>query len=99
MIDPLSLAVGAGILFAGFLAGRFGRRPRAVAATCSCGHGLAYHDRQTGHCYAEKSRDMHNYRGAIEWVRCSCRRYIGPEPLADIWIPPIANGSPDDPVG
>lgn len=92
MLDPLSLAVGAGLLGAGFLGGRF-RRPRArpptpQPETCACGHALAYHDRQTGACAkrVKQESDWDAYGGPVEYeyVECACRRYVGPLPVEDV---------------
>ncbi|WP_232839681.1 MULTISPECIES: hypothetical protein [Nocardia] len=92
MLDPLSLAVGAGLVGAGWAFGRFGPRRRTgrgqkVLARCGCGHDLALHDRETGKCHAETSRKgMHGLR---EWISCNCRRYTGPIPLEEVFAPPI----------
>ncbi|MEU1956425.1 hypothetical protein [Nocardia rhamnosiphila] len=91
-MDPLSLAVGAGLVAIGWIGGRFGSRRRAgstpkLTARCGCGHDLALHDRETGKCHAELSRrGMHGMR---EWVGCNCRRYTGPIPLEEMFSPPI----------
>ncbi|WP_067512511.1 hypothetical protein [Nocardia puris] len=93
MFDPLSLAVGAGLLGLGWVVGRFGHRRhtraarRSLPARCGCGHDLALHDRATGTCHAEISRRAPH--GLREWVRCNCRRYTGPTPLEDVFAPPI----------
>ncbi|MGW0179566.1 hypothetical protein [Nocardia sp. NPDC003345] len=92
MLDPLSLAVGAGLLGVGWAAGRFGQRGRRTArkqltARCGCGHDLALHDRETGTCHAESSR--RGTHGLREWVTCPCRRYTGPTPLEDVFASPI----------
>lgn len=95
MFDPLSLATGAGILTAGFLVGRLARRrgPQAPAVpTCGCGHPMALHDRGTDECHGEIRRP-HYYktgeRSGYEWAPCRCRRYLGPDHIADVWAPPI----------
>ncbi|MEU4314561.1 hypothetical protein [Nocardia sp. NPDC024068] len=90
MLDPLSLAVGAGLVGVGWACGRFGRRvPRTkkLIARCGCGHDLALHDRETGTCHAESSR--RGTHGLREWIGCQCRRYTGPTPLEDVFAPPI----------
>ncbi|MFF0531724.1 hypothetical protein ACFYT3_25485 [Nocardia amikacinitolerans] len=91
-MDPLSLAVGAALVGVGFVCGRFGRRrarsgAKALTARCGCGHDLALHDRETGKCHAEISRK--GVHGLREWVGCQCRRYNGPTPLEDVFVPPI----------
>ncbi|WP_280418824.1 hypothetical protein [Nocardia carnea] len=92
MLDPLSLAVGAGLLAVGWAGGRFGSRRRAgsartLTARCGCGHDLALHDRADGTCHAESSR--RGTHGLREWVKCNCRRYTGPTPLEDVFSSPI----------
>ncbi|MGW5571036.1 hypothetical protein ACWEVD_07505 [Nocardia thailandica] len=98
-MDPVSLAVGAGLLALGWVAGRFvpsrgGARGRgSELARCGCGHDLALHDRESGRCNAETSRrGMHGMR---EWVGCRCRRYTGPIPLEEVFTPPILPPSQD----
>jgi len=96
-MDPLGLLIGAGLLVVGYLAGRAHRRPsqpKRVEPICSCEHGLAYHDRETGHCHWQGAEDRFssikgNYQ--VE-VKCSCRRYVGPEHIADVWAPEITTG-------
>ncbi|MFI5717896.1 hypothetical protein [Nocardia sp. NPDC051750] len=91
MLDPLSLAVGAGLVVIGWAGGRFGvrraRSGRKLPARCGCGHDLALHDRATGTCHAEDSR--RGTHGLREWVQCHCRRYTGPTPLEDVFSSPI----------
>ncbi|MEU1982123.1 hypothetical protein [Nocardia sp. NPDC019395] len=91
MLDPLSLAVGAGLIAIGWAGGRFGlrrtRSARKLPARCGCGHDLALHDRAAGTCHAENSRK--GIHGLREWVPCNCRRYTGPTPLEDVFSSPI----------
>lgn len=93
MLDPLSLAVGAGLVATGWVVGRLGHRRTArtgrkqLPARCGCGHDLALHDRKTGTCHAESSR--RGTHGLREWVQCHCRRYTGPTPLEDVFSAPI----------
>ncbi|KZM73198.1 hypothetical protein IU500_21155 [Nocardia terpenica] len=89
MFDPISLAVGAGLVGAGWVFGRMSRRNRVAAvekspAPCGCGHDLAVHDRESGVCHAEFSRKANGMR---EWVRCPCHRYTGPTPLDEFFTP------------
>ncbi|MCM6778230.1 hypothetical protein NDR87_32580 [Nocardia sp. CDC159] len=92
MFDPISLAVGAGLLGVGWALGRFGRRParrgqfEQLSSTCGCGHDLAMHDRAEGVCHTEISRK--GTHGLREWVRCGCRRYTGPTPIDELIASP-----------
>ncbi|MGW5385916.1 hypothetical protein [Nocardia sp. NPDC003963] len=91
-MDPLSLAIGAGLIAIGWVGGRFGSRRRGgsgakTTARCGCTHDLALHDRETGKCHAELSR--RGIHGLREWVGCNCRRYTGPIPLEEVFSPPI----------
>jgi hypothetical protein len=88
-MDPISLAVGAALLAAGWLSGRVTRRrPPAAAApsgpTCGCGHSLALHDRQEGIRNGEVRREHYwddGSRNGYEWVECTCRQYTGELPV------------------
>lgn len=89
MFDPLSLLVGAGLVTAGWVSGRIGRRPQVTptaTATCGCGHDLALHDPESRECQKDTSRKTN---GLVEWVRCPCKRYTGPLPLDELFAPPI----------
>lgn len=95
MIDPISLAVGAAILAVGFLTGRLSRRrvkDDPAKPVCGCGHSLAEHDRDTDRCHAQIRRDKYDSIGdwvGHTWVPCTCRRYVGPQPVESLWMPPI----------
>lgn len=54
---------------------------RPAQAICQCDHGLAFHDRTTGHCGG---------RGHLD-ADCGCRQYIGPEPLPAFYAPELAD--------
>jgi hypothetical protein len=90
-MDPLSLAVGAGILAVGFLAGRIGRRTGRRRPPddqpddqpiCGCTHHRSMHDPESGTCHA---RVMDGYYQ----LTCRCRQYSGPVPIIDLWTPPV----------
>ncbi|NNH73984.1 hypothetical protein HLB23_29725 [Nocardia uniformis] len=97
MFDPLSLAVGAGLLGIGWIVGRFGHRTAqgkainapATSALCGCGHDLSLHDRKAGACHAEHMRKVGMGTGMKEWARCGCRQYTGPTPLEELFAPPV----------
>ena len=95
-MDPVSLLVGAALLGVGFLAGRLGRRapaaPPPMTPLCGCGHTLSQHDTATNTCYAELRRDTYDKRG--RWsghscVPCTCRQYVGPRPVDEVFVPRI----------
>lgn len=93
MIDPLSLAVGAGLLSAGFLAGRIGRRRRSHAIkpsepVCGCVHHYAMHDPTSGRCHGVVKLPYNQER------KCTCRVYTGPEPLPSMWSGGVALVAP-----
>ncbi len=95
-MDPVSLAVGGVLLAVGFVAGRLGRRrppgPVTPQAVCSCGHPLSQHDPERNTCHAEVVRDTYNKRGrwaGHTWVACSCRQYIGPRPIDEVFAPRV----------
>ena len=93
-MEPVSLVVGAVLLAVGYLAGRLGRRrpspPPLPQAVCACGHPLSQHDPETTACAAEVARDAYTKRGrwaGHTWVACSCRQYIGPRPIDEVFTP------------
>jgi hypothetical protein len=94
-MDPLSLAIGGVLLAVGFVAGRIGRRrsvPAVPQAVCACGHPLSQHDPESTTCYAEVARDTYTKRGkwaGHTWVACSCRQYIGPRPIDEVFAPRV----------
>ncbi|MFD5321307.1 hypothetical protein [Streptomyces sp. NPDC127098] len=86
---------------AGFLAGGFGARRRApnrpeqVEPLCTCGHGLAYHDRESQDCHGlvKTAVKFDKVYGAVgyEMRPCTCRRYVGPMPLETFYAPEITD--------
>jgi hypothetical protein len=92
-VDPLSLAIGGLLVALGFVAGRLGRRrqgPVTPQAVCACGHPLSQHDPESNACHAEVARDAYTKRGrwaGHTWVACSCRQYIGPRPIDEVFAP------------
>jgi hypothetical protein len=92
----MSLVVGAVLLGAGYLSGRFGRRrrrpsePAGPVAVCGCGHALSQHDPQSRTCHAEVPRDSYDRKGrwaGHTWVACTCRQYVGPRPIDEVFTP------------
>ncbi|MCV2489910.1 hypothetical protein OF117_11100 [Geodermatophilus sp. YIM 151500] len=94
-MEPISLLVGAALLVTGFAAGRFGRRrstPRPVTPVCGCGHVLSQHDRERSTCYAELRRETYDKKGRFAghtWVPCTCRQYVGPMPVDEVFVPRV----------
>jgi hypothetical protein len=93
-VEPVSLLVGAALLAVGFVAGRLQRRrpapPPPVTPLCGCGHPLSQHDVDTHTCYAELRRDTFDKRGrwaGHTWVPCTCRQYVGPRPIDEVFLP------------
>ena len=96
MVEPISFLVGAALLAAGYSAGRFGRRgptaPPQLTPVCGCGHALSQHDTETHTCYAELRRDTYDRKGrwaGDSWVPCTCRQYVGPRPIDEVFLPPL----------
>lgn len=99
VIDPISLTLGAALVGGGWVLGRFGSRsgkqPKQLAAAtalCGCGHDLAVHDRESNRCHGETFRK--NGHGLKEWANCNCRRYTGPTPLEEFFVPPALPPTP-----
>lgn len=73
-MDPISLAIGGGLLAFGYITGRIHRRktkPETPRAICSCKDAFSFHDPQTGRCHAVDG-----------WGdTCKCRHYDGPQPI------------------
>ena len=95
-MEPITLLVGAALLGAGYVAGRLQRRraapPRPMTPVCGCGHPLSQHDPESSTCYAELRRDSYDKRGrwaGHTWVACSCRQYIGPRPIDEVFAPRV----------
>ena len=101
-MDPVSLLVGGALLAVGFLTGRLHRRtsppPPPMTPLCGCGHPLSQHDRETSTCYAELRRDTFDKRGrwsGHSWVPCTCRQYVGPRPIDEVFAPRLLPPSMD----
>ena len=101
-MEPITLMVGAGLLAVGFVTGRLQRRRPArdvpMTPVCGCGHALSQHDRETSTCYAELRRDTYDRRGrwsGHSWVPCTCRQYVGPRPIDEVFAPRLLPPSID----
>jgi hypothetical protein len=76
------------VFLAGVAVGRATKRVKPNAPICSCTHGFGTHGKE-GDCFGQIKRRANGY---TEWVACRCVRYDGPEVVAGIWVPPIADG-------
>lgn len=89
MFDPFTLLAGAGIFIVGVVAGRIRRKsPSPPKPICGCSHSLAEHDPETKTCHGTFKGDYH-VNG--QWVSarrpCTCRQYVGPQPLEQLFAP------------
>lgn len=92
--EIIGAALFAAGLATGTVAGRLRRKPAPVVVEsgprCGCEHLLSEHAEDGGECLAEVQRRHYHRNGdwnGHEWVTCSCRIYIGPEPLPQVWVP------------
>ena len=53
---------------------------------CGCDHHRAMHDPKTNECHGK------DYEGNGVYARCTCRQYVGPEPLPSYYAPEIESG-------
>lgn len=102
MIEQLlSFAIGAAAFGAGYLARARRRHAAPAAPMCACGHGLNFHDGQ-GSCHgvAGKTNKVYDHEGftllSYDPVSCTCQRYVGPEHIADVWVPPTSLPARED---
>jgi hypothetical protein len=100
MIDPISVGLTAAIFAAGWVAGRRSRRKAGPKSPplpwCMCQHHYGAHDPQTGRCTSQHTERLQERPGGSYgdvWVDCSCRRYVGPQPVEQYWVPPAADMS------
>ncbi|MBP2471668.1 NAD(P)H-hydrate repair Nnr-like enzyme with NAD(P)H-hydrate dehydratase domain [Crossiella equi] len=95
-MDPISLAVGGGLLLVGYVAGLLSRRrvrDKPVEAVCGCTHTMAMHDRETGACHEQIARprsysEKGKYLGTV-YAQCTCRQYVGPRPIEEVFAPKL----------
>ena len=87
-MEGLELLAGGALLFAGWLMGRFTRKPPPDGgdppAKCGCGHHYSFHP--DGGACAYAYNDWHwgyddQGRRARIFKTCTCQRYSGPLPL------------------
>lgn len=63
-------------------------QPRPI---CGCTHSKGEHEDTTGPCLSEVARPYYHDNGdrnGHQWVPCSCARYVGPEPLTELYATP-----------
>lgn len=83
-MDLLTLLVGPLWLVVGLVLGRLTRPPRRSTEPeyyCGCDHALAYHDPTTTACGNVDIRYVNSVQTEVE---CTCRRYVGPLPPAEL---------------
>jgi hypothetical protein len=95
VITLLEMALGGGLVLVGFVLGRVHRPARTVkpvAPICACGHPLSTHRRDTNECVKEIKHEYWTSSAGtvVKFKPCPCVRYVGPEPLPEVWIPPAA---------
>lgn len=94
-MDPMGIAIGGGLVIAGWLMGRVGRKrgkssDSTPALLCSCEHGYGVHQ-SGGTCHGDVKRPKYNIVGSWvgnEYAACPCQSYDGPEPLPRVWTDP-----------
>lgn len=66
--------------------------PKPVQPVCGCRHHFSFHDPKTGEChnYQEGVVERDVKTGSTTMIQCKCRRYVGPEPLPDLYAPEIS---------
>lgn len=97
MFDPITLAVGAGILAAGWATGRITkpnrRTPKPVKPLCSCTHPLSSHDPDSNTCHdtIEQATEWDELGDPVGYQRvpCPCRKYDGPRPIEEMFSQPL----------
>ena len=55
-------------------------QPPPVRPVCGCGHDLAFHNVNSNACHHP-----------VGETSCTCQRYSGPEPLAQVYLPPLTD--------
>jgi hypothetical protein len=91
MISVLLILITAIAIFAAAYGIGTWRHSREVKARqgkpiCGCEHHRAMHDPATNECHGR------NYEGGGIYSRCTCRQYVGPEPLPSYYAPEIEPG-------
>ena len=95
MIDP-NLVIGATLIVIGYGAGRIHlvKNNKATLSSsplpiCGCTHSLAHHDKKTDKCFGQiLQKDVHDGIGNNHWVDCTCRQYVGPQPIENYFTTP-----------
>jgi hypothetical protein len=67
------------------------RALRGPEPVCGCTHHLSFHDAASGQCHAQVTIKVHDSENGSrkENATCTCRRYIGPEPISGYYAPEI----------
>ena len=91
-MDAASMVVGALIFLWGWMIGRHYRlkaKPPAPEPWCLCKHAYGSHDEEHGFCHNSVviTLTQKNGRDVDERVPCSCKRYVGPDPIScGMWV-------------
>lgn len=98
MIDPVSVITAGVIFLVGWLTGRHAKlktHPKPPEPYCLCGHHYGAHDPGDGTCRTRDTEDHYSTdRGDYQvTVPCPCRRYTGPQPVEQYWVPPASDMS------
>ncbi|WP_209310592.1 hypothetical protein [Streptomyces spiramenti] len=68
---------------------------------CGCGHHLAQHDRR-GRCHEEVARptgwDAQHRPTGYAPAPCTCQRYVGPQPLSQVFADELTELEPEAPA-
>lgn len=91
------MLVGAGLAALGYLVKGLRKdkhRHSPIGPVCDCGHPLSFHGETTRRCHAQTRQAVSDRKLLRANGQCPCQRYVGPEPLMSVWVPPIS-GSED----
>lgn len=67
-------------------------KPAEIKPICGCTHHLAFHDTKNNTCTGVNNVRYYNSRGYPTYkdVVCTCKTYIGPTPLGQLYATEIA---------
>jgi hypothetical protein len=97
----ITMLISGGMTLLGMVIGRWVFRPFARSYSppkqpkpiCGCNHELSFHDPKNGICHGTvRQPSRYDYLGnTTAWmtVQCTCKQYVGPQPLSTIYAPEI----------